>query len=272
MNRTVFYLSDGTGITAETLGHTLLTQFDSNPFRQVTLPFIDSVDKASAVVQEINCVAAADGCRPIVFSTLIDAAAQEQVAQSNALVLDLFSVFIRPLELELAQRSSHTTGRSHGMADRASYGVRIEALNFALHHDDGASTKHYGDADVILIGASRTGKTPTCLYLAMHFGICAANYPITVDDLDSNQLPRVLWPHRERLYGLTIDPERLHQIRNQRRPGSEYASLPQCRKELRHVESVYRSEGISSLNTATMSIEEIASRVLQDARLERRLF
>lgn len=272
MKRTVFYISDGTGITVETLGHTLLTQFENIPFRQITLPFVDTVEKAAAAAAEINRCAADEKNRPIVFSTLIAAPLQEQVAQSNALVLDLFSVFIRPLELELEQRSSHTTGRSHSIADRAAYNIRIEALNFALQHDDGASTRHYDHADVILVGVSRTGKTPTSLYLAMHFGIRAANYPMTADELEANGLPRLLRPHRKRLYGLTIDPERLHQIRSERRPNSSYAALPQCRREVEDVEALFRLEGIPCLNTATMSIEEIASRVLQERKLERRLF
>lgn len=272
MKRTVFYISDGTGITAETIGHTLLTQFETVEFRQVTLPFVDTVQKADSAVRDIERAAHEDGGRPIVFSTLVDPPLQERVAGSGALVLDLFSVYIRPLEDELERRSTHTTGRSHGMADRASYNIRIEAVNFALQHDDGASTRHYDQADIILIGVSRSGKTPTCLYLAMHFGVRAANYPITADDLDATRVPPLLRPHRERLYGLTIDAERLQQIRSERRPGSRYASLAQCRREVTDVEDMYRSEGLRFLNTTTISIEEIASRVLQDTGIERRLF
>lgn len=272
MRRTVFFISDGTGITAETLGHTLLTQFNDLETVEVTLPFVNTPGSAAAAVEHINRAAAQDEARPIVFSTLVDPAVFDQVANSEGLVLDLFNVFIRPLELELERRSTHTRGRSHGMVDPARYKFRIDTVDFALHHDDGASTSHYDEADVILVGVSRTGKTPTCLYLAMHFGVRAANYPLTPEDLDSQRLPAVLERHRARLYGLTARPERLHQIRSERRPNSRYASLPQCRKEIQEVEGLFRAEGIPYLNTDAVSIEEIASTVIQQRGLKRSLF
>ena len=272
MKRTVFFVSDGTGITAETLGHTLLTQFEQVEYRQRTLPFVDSPEKARASVEFVNSTTAEDGKRSIVFSTLVDPVIQEIVAGSNALVLDFFGVFIAPLAAEMGMAPTRTTGRSHGIVDRASYYVRIDAINFALQHDDGASVQHYDEADVILIGVSRSGKTPTCLYLAMQFGVRAANYPLTGDDGDSTMLPKHLKPFKERLYGLTSEPERLQQIRSERRPGSRYSSLAQCRREVHDAEALYRQEGLLSLNTATMSVEEIATKVLQERGMERRLY
>ncbi len=272
MQRTVFYVSDSTGITAETLGHTLLTQFDTIEYRQITLPFVADVDKAEQAVRQINGAAERDGQRPIVFSTLTSSELCEAINRCDALVLDLFSAFIRPLEREFNRGSSHVRGRSHGLVDRASYEIRIEAVDFALSHDDGASTRHYGDADIILIGVSRSGKTPTCIYLGMRFGIRAANYPITEEDLNDGKLPRVLMPYRDRLFGLTIDAERLRQIRNERRPNSRYASIAQCRIEVREVESLFRANNINYLDTSSTSIEEIASRLLQGTGLKRRLY
>ncbi len=272
MERTVFYVSDSTGITAETLGHTLLTQFDSIEYRQVTLPFVADMDKAREAVRQINEAAERDGHRPIVFSTLTSSEVYEAVTRCNALVLDLFSVFIRPLEREFNRGSSHVRGRSHGLVDRASYEIRIDAVDFALSHDDGASTRHYGDADIILIGVSRSGKTPTCIYLGLQFGIRAANYPITEENLVDGRLPEVLIPHRNRLFGLTIDAERLRQIRSERRPNSRYASVSQCRTEVREVESLFRAHGIKYLDTSSTSIEEIATRLLQETGLKRRLY
>ena len=272
MRRTIFFVSDGTAITAETLGHTLLTQFEQVEYRQRTLPFVDSVEKAKATVTVIDSTAVDEGVRPIVFSTLVSPEIQEVVAGSNALVLDFFGAFIGPLESELLVRSTHTSGRSHGIGDRASYYFRIDAINFALQHDDGASAQHYGEADVILVGVSRSGKTPTCLYLAMRFGVRAANYPLTGDDGDDSVLPVVLRPFRERLYGLTSDPERLQQIRRERRPNSRYASLTQCRREVQDAEALFRQEGLLSLNTATMSVEEIAAKILHERGMERRLY
>ncbi len=272
MERTVFYVSDSTGITAETLGHTLLTQFDTIEYCQVTLPFVADMDKAREAVRQINEAAERDGHRPIVFSTLTSSEVYEAVTRCNALVLDLFSVFIRPLEREFNRGSSHVRGRSHGLVDRASYEIRIDAVDFALSHDDGASTRHYGDADIILIGVSRSGKTPTCIYLGLQFGIRAANYPITEENLVDGRLPEVLIPHRNRLFGLTIDAERLRQIRSERRPNSRYASVSQCRTEVREVESLFRAHGIKYLDTSSTSIEEIATRLLQETGLKRRLY
>ena len=272
MKRTVFFVSDGTGITAETLGHTLLTQFEKFEYRQRTLPFVDSPEKAKAAVEFVNATAVEDGNRSIVFSTLVDPATQEIVTKSNARVLDFFGAFIGPLAAELGVAPTPTTGRSHGIVDRASYYVRIDAINFALQHDDGASAQHYDEADVILIGVSRSGKTPTCLYLAMQFGVRAANYPLTGDDGDSTLLPKRLKPFKDRLFGLTSEPERLQQIRSERRPDSPYSSLAQCRREVYDAEALYRQEGLLSLNTATMSVEEIATKVLQERGMERRLY
>jgi regulator of PEP synthase PpsR (kinase-PPPase family) len=271
VNRSVFFVSDSTGITAETLGHALLAQFDNIDYGQVTVPFVDTPEKAEQAVSRIGTAALSDGHRPIVFSTLTDTSLLRVLERSNALVLDLFSVFLRPLELELNRGSAHVTGRFHGQVDRASYQARIEAVEFALKHDDGASVRHYGDADVVLVGVSRSGKTPTCVYLSMHFGVRAANYPITDEDLEIGELPGVLAPHGERLYGLTIGPERLHQIRTERRPNSQYASIARCRREVRQVEDMFRGAGVAFLDTSAISVEEIATRVMQATGLRRRI-
>ena len=272
MQRTVFFVSDSTGITAETLGHALLTQFDDLHYRQVTIPFVRDNGRAAKAVHEINAAAENDGVRPIVFSTLTDSHAQEAVSECRALVLDLFSAFLHPLELEFKRGSSHAAGRSHGLVDRAIYEVRIDAVDFALTHDDGASPAGYSDADLLLVGVSRSGKTPTCVYLSMQFGIRAANYPLTEDEAAGSGLPRALAAHRAQLFGLTIDPERLHHIRKQRRPDGQYASLTQCRKEVSDAEALFQREGIPFMNTSAVSIEEIATSILQETGIERRLF
>lgn len=272
MERTVFFVSDRTGITAETLGHSLLTQFDNIHFKQINLPYVDSMEKAEHVVEQINRAAREDGARPIVFSTLVDARVRTVVAECDGVFLDFFDTFIGPLERELGVKSSHTVGRSHGLVDLTMYGGRMEAVNFALNTDDGTTTQHYDQADIILIGVSRSGKTPTCLYLALQFGIRASNYPLTDEDLTDSQLPSALEPFRHKLYGLTIDPLRLHQIRTERKPDSRYASLRQCQNEVQQAEALYRIKGIPFLNTTTMSIEEIATTILHETKLKRRLY
>ncbi|HEY5789365.1 MAG TPA: pyruvate, water dikinase regulatory protein [Gammaproteobacteria bacterium] len=270
--RTVFIVSDRTGITAETLGHSLLTQFDSIDFEQVSLPFIDTVDKARAAAERIHAAGIHDGHRPIVFSTLVDPEVRAVLNTVDALFFDFFATFIGPLEKVLQRSSSHMVGRSHGLADLRSYMTRMEAINYSLNHDDGLNSQGYEHADMILVGISRSGKTPTCLYMAMSFGIRAANYPLTEEDLGHLDLPPELAPYRERLYGLSIDPRRLREIRQERRPDSRYASLAQCRYEVSRAESLFRREGITCLNTSFSSIEEIATAILHQAGLKRRLF
>jgi hypothetical protein len=269
--RTIFFLSDQTGVTAETLGHSLLTQFDSQKFRQVTLPFIDSEDKAREAVAKINKAAENSAARPVVFSTLVHDEIRAIVRQVNCLHLDIFDVFLEPLESELRQKSSHTTGRAHGMSDIESYMKRIEATNFALANDDGGVTRNYEMADVILVGVSRSGKTPTCLYLALQYGVYAANYPLTDEEFDSGTLPDILVKQRQKLFGLTIAAARLRQIRRERRPLGNYASAQQVNYELRQAEKIFEKYGIPHVDTTEFSVEEIASRILDSTGVERRV-
>lgn len=270
--RTAFFVSDRTGITAEMLGHSLLTQFDDIGFDQVTVPFIDTVAKAQALAERIDSAAARDGLRPIVISTLVNEELSAILHRTNALMLNCFETFIRPLEAELGLKSSHHVGRSHSMIDPVSYSKRIEAVNFTMTHDDGSSTREFRDADVILVGVSRSGKTPTCLYLALQYGVRAANYPFIPEDFPAMQLPDSLAGFRSRLYGLTIAAERLHQIRTERRPGSKYASLANCEHEVREAEALMRQTGIPYLDTTSKSIEEIASTILHETKLSRHLY
>lgn len=269
--RTVFFLSDQTGVTAETLGHSLLTQFEEHEFDQITLPFIDSVDKAEAAIRHINAVSLEQGARPIIFSTLVHEDLRKRFLHASGLFLDFFKMFLGPLEQELQVKSSVTSGRAHGMKDAVKYDKRIEATNFALNYDDGGSTTGYDKADVILVGVSRSGKTPTCLYLALTYGIFAANYPLAEDELETGELPRVLRLHRDKLYGLTIDPERLVQIRRERRSSGRYASAKQVTFELRAAEALFRKFQIPHVNTTSFSIEEISSTILSSTNVERRV-
>lgn len=270
--RTAFFISDRTGITAEMLGQSLLTQFDEIDFERVTLPFVDSVEDAGDAMAKVNAAAERDGVRPIVFSTLVDDAVRKVIANMNALVLDLFEMFIVPIEAELGLRSSHSVGKSHSAANFNSYNQRIEAINYTLSHDDGITNRNLEDADIILVGVSRSGKTPTCLYMALQFGIRAANYPLIPEDLQIMQMPPPLKAFRQKLYGLSIAPERLQRIRAERRPDSKYASLANCRFEVQAAEGVMRESNIPYLDSTTKSIEEIATTILHEAHLVRRVY
>ena len=270
-DRTVFFVSDGTGITAETFGHSVLTQFDLR-FRQIRLPFIDSADKAHDAVRRINDTYNAEGKRPIVFSTLVQQELSDIVRKSTGMHMDLIQTFVDPLEQELGIKSTHTVGRSHNIADSNDYKNRIEAINYSLAHDDGQSHKNLSNADVILVGVSRSGKTPTSLYMAMQYGIKAANYPLIPEDFERGQIPSGLVPFRNKIFGLSIAPDRLSEVRNERRPGSKYASLENCRYEVNEAERMMQREGVRWVSTTVKSIEEIATMILQELKLDKRAY
>src|SRR4051812_4328625 len=270
-DRTFFFVSDGTGITAETFGHSVLTQFELR-FKQIRLPFIDTLDKAYDAVRRINEAFETDGKRAIVFSTLVKAELSMVVRQSMGLHMDLIQTFVEPLEQELGVKSTHTIGRSHNIADSDEYKNRIEAINFSLAHDDGQSNKNLAMADVILVGVSRSGKTPTSLYLAMQYGIKAANYPLIPEDFERGKLPSGLVPFKSKIFGLSISPDRLSEVRNERRPGSKYAALENCRYEINEAEKMMRREGIRWMSSTAKSIEEIATMILQEIKSDRRAY
>ena len=272
-HRTVFFISDRTGITAEMLGNSLLTQFEDIRFRRVTIPFVDSAEKVADALRQVNATAAAEGKRPIVVSSVVDETMSEMIRRdAQALTLDMFQTFIQPLEAEFGAKSSHAAGRSHGVANSHEYFARMEAINFAQSHDDGAVTRDLDKSQVILVGVSRCGKTPTSLYLALQFGLRAANFPLTPDDFVDRHLPASVLPFRERLFGLTIQPERLRDIREERRPGSHYATLENCRQEIREAEHLMQQHGIPMLDTTSKSIEEIATTIVHRAKLARRVY
>lgn len=268
--RTICFVSDRTGVTSETMGHSLLSQFEGLRFRTVTMPFVSSVEQARGVVGRINTIAQQEGSRPIIFCTLVDDQVRATVKQANGLFLDFFAAFLGPLETELAMASAHASGRAlHGASSDPTYTARINAVNFALANDDGAGARNYRSADVILIGVSRSSKTPTSLYMALQYGTFAANYPLAEEDLESGDLPSVLLPYRSKLYGLTIKPERLQQIRSERRPGSRYASAQQVLYEVRSADSLLQRLSVPFIDVTDCSIEEIASRILDQMGLVR---
>jgi regulator of PEP synthase PpsR (kinase-PPPase family) len=270
--RTAFFISDRTGITAEMLGHSLLTQFENIEFKQVTIPFVDTIEKARDAANHIEQARASDGSRPLVFSTLVNQEIAKIIAGTDALFLDFFQAFNGSMEKELGVKSSHAMGRSHSLKNSYDYQARIEAVNYTLGHDDGVSIRDLNQADIILIGVSRSGKTPTCLYMAMQFGIRAANYPLLPEDFSSMMLPPQIKPFRLKLYGLTINPTRLQQIRNERKPDSHYAAFSNCQFEVKEAESLMRQEGIRYIDTTTKSIEEIAATILHQASLVRHIY
>ena len=267
--RTVFFVSDGTGITAETFGNAILAQFEIQA-KHVRLPFVDSEDKAHHAVAQINAIALQEGVKPIVFTTLAkDELLEILNVHANALLMDMFSTFVKPLEIELGMKSIHRVGRFSDVSKSKSYHDRIEAINFSLAHDDGQKNTDLEKSDVILVGVSRSGKTPTSLYLAMQHGLKAANYPLIPEDFERQQLPPALVPHLGKVFGLSISADRLSEIRHERRPHSQYADLANCQREVAAAESMMKRHGIRWLSTTTKSIEEIATTIIQEIKPER---
>ena len=267
MQRTAFFISDSTGITAETLGQSLLAHFDGISFRKIFLRYIDDETKAHRAVERINRAAVEDGAPPLIFDTVVDSGIRAIISASDGYVMDIISTFMSPLEAVLGVSARHTIGRPQVATLDQQYRSRIDAVHYALDNDDGAMVNRYTEAQLILIGVSRSGKTPTCLYLAMQAGIFVANYPLTDEDLDAPRLPEPLLPHRHKLFGLTIDPERLSSIRHERRANSDYASLTRCEDEVRLAEALFQRNNLPFIDTTHRSIEEIATKILVEKGL-----
>lgn len=269
--RAVFFISDRTGVTAENLGNSLLNQFNGIAFECTTVPFVDSMQRAESLLEQILECARLRNEKIIVFSSLVNAELRTVFDYHDAIFhIDFFNTFIPSLEGVLQKPSSMIVGLTHGIINEKRYDERMEAVNFALNNDDGITEKNYDEADIILIGVSRSGKTPTCLYLALQYGILAANYPLTPEDLDHAQLPRMIKNHRSKLFGLTIDYQRLSRIRQERRPNSKYANQTHCDYEVRTAESLFKRFDIPYLSTTHKSVEELAAAIIQLKQLIRR--
>ncbi len=269
--RTIFFVSDSTGITVEKLGHSLLSQFPDINFQTVSLRYVDSKKKAESLRVEIEDAAKKTGMPPIIFSTLVESELREIVRTDAAVLLDLFEIFIGLLEVPLNQKATPTAGHAHYVAEPDKYMARMDAVNYALRYDDGLGVGEsgYAQADVILLGVSRCGKTPVCLYLAMQYGIFAANYPLVDEDLQTAALPASLRAFKPKLFALTIEPLRLQKIRTRRQTGEEYAKIAQCRREVAQAETLFSENQLIVLDTSTISIEEIATQILMQLRLNR---
>ena len=270
MKRTAFFISDSTGITAEVMGESLLSHFPNITFERHTLPYIDTPERAQEAADKINQAAAADGLAPIIFDTLIDQSISDIVKKSEGFFIDVLDTFLAPLEKALDSPSSYNIGRPKIATENSHYNRRIAAIHFALDNDDGGKIHKYGEADIILVGVSRSGKTPTCLYLALQSGIFPANYPITEDDIENMRLPKAVQGYRDKLFGLTIQADRLRSIRNERMADSRYASAKQCELEIQEAEYMFQQNNIPYIDTTDFSIEEISTRILAETGIQRR--
>lgn len=267
--RKVYFLSNRTAITAETLGQSLLAQFPDIHFATQTVPYVDTLAKAEKLAECIALENKNAPLKPIIISTLASVEISHVMKKLDAIYLDPFDRFLPDLENLLHAHSIHESGQSHRIGNQSIYELRMKAIDFSVLHDDGLSTRQYDEADIIVIGVSRSGKTPTCLYLALQYGLKAANYPITEEDMESESLPESIQAYGDKLFGFSTTPERLAHMREQRRRNSRYASLPQCRFEIRAAEQMFRDYRIPYINTSSMSIEEIATKVVEVFGLKR---
>ncbi len=266
--RTVFFVSESTGITAETLGHSLLSQFPHIDFTYHQRPFVNSEKKARKLVKEIDQESKDKHYKPLVFATMPEHNINQILEQADCHYYEVFESILDQIGHDLHTEPTRESGLSHGLINEKSYDARIDALNFTLKHDDAMVLKTLGEADVIIVGVSRSGKTPTSLYLALKFGIKAANYPITADDFDKNELPQVLLDNRNKLFATTIKAKRLHQIREKRRPNSQYSSLDTCKAEIKKAQKLYEKYSLIPMDVTTQSIEELAAQIVRKLNLK----
>jgi len=269
--RYVFFISDSTGLTAEGLGNALLAQFVNIDIEKVFLPYTDTAEKARKAILRIKSSVQLGDERPLIISTILDPVIREIISHSEGYVIDIFGSFLFGLEEELGEKSASRVGESHVNPSDKKALMRIDAVNYALDNDDGIKVNKYDMADIILVGVSRSAKTPSCLYMAMQFGIFAANYPLTEEDLEIAKLPQKLMPYKDKIFALTIAPNRLSEIRNERRSGSKYASVKQCQWEVREAELIYKKMGFPVLETTSLSVEEIGAQILLKRNISRRL-
>ncbi len=266
--RIIFFISDSTGITVEKWGHSLLSQFPDIDFQIISLRYVDSLEKIAKTRKQIEMAAKNSGMPPLVFSTLIELPLRAALKTEVAVFLDMFENFLDLLEESLQQKATHVRGSTHRITGQGTYMVRMDAVNFALRNDDGLRTQDYAQAEVILLGVSRSGKTPVCLYLAMQYGIFAANYPLVGEDLQFSLLPPLLQRFRQKLFALTIEPQRLQKIRSQRHSGRHYAQIGQCRQEVAQAEELFAVNHLPVLDTSSVSVEEIATQILMQMQLK----
>ena len=268
--RPAFIISDRTGVTAGTMAHSLLSQFPNIEFERHTIPFVDADDKVKSCIRQINHSYKVHKVRPLVFVSFMDNNFTHELEKSEGRIINLFQPLIHKLEGYLRTDSSHKVGQAHGMSGTGEqdYMHRIDAINFSMRYDDGVRTGNYHKADLILVGVSRAGKTPTSLYMALHYGLNTANYPLADDDFEKGTLPDALIESRDKLFGLAIDPLQLHMIRQKRRANSKYSALSQCRREVIQAQQFYKRYRIPHVDSTAMSIEELASLIVHRMNLE----
>jgi len=262
-NRAVFFVSESTGITAETMGHSLLSQFPHIDFTYLQRPYVNTLEKAKELVNEISQVSKEQGFKPLVFATMPETYINKTLENADCHYYEIFENILDKIGQDLHTKPTRESGLSHGLVNEKTYDARIEALNYTLKHDDAMVLKTLDQADVIIVGVSRSGKTPTSLYLALKYGIKAANYPVTDTDFDKGDLPEVLIDNQDKLFATKIEANRLHEIREKRRPSSQYSALATCIDEIKKAEELFDKYNLKPMDVTHQSIEELSAHIVR---------
>lgn len=261
MPRSVFFVSDSTAMTAKGLGRSLLSQF-ATPFKEHLRPYINTEERIAILINDIEKSFIEDQEIPIVFASIMDDHLMYRLSSHFSHVIDIFRPFMHSLEVLMQAKSSKEVGQAHKVSNELAYQKRITAIDFTLATDDGLKTCDYDHADIILLGVSRSGKTPTALYLALNFGLKVANYPFTADDLPQFSLIKDHIVNRHKLIGLSISEERLFSIRKERRAEGGYSNKANIYQELTALHNLFQQEKIPFIDTTTRSVEEIAASIV----------
>ena len=254
-------VSDSTGETVNTIARACIVQFEGVEVEEHIWPMVRTKKQLEDICAEIE---AEPG---LVMFTLLDGALRNQLQSFCRGVripcISVLDPFIAAFGSYLGVESRGLPGRQHAMDSE--YFDRIDAMNFVMHHDDGQAVGNLKEAQVILVGVSRTSKTPTCVYLANR-GIKAANVPI----VPNAPLPEALTNAKHALVvGLTEDPVRLVQVRRNRlrmsqdEPDTEYTSLESVKAEVAAARRLFNKHGWPVIDVTRRSIEETAAAVLQ---------
>ncbi|VAW33202.1 Phosphoenolpyruvate synthase regulatory protein [hydrothermal vent metagenome] len=266
-SKDIYYISDSTGILAINLGQALICQFPEVNFHEEKFPFINTRAAARSTLNYI--LKQSGGRQPLIFSTLVDPKIRKIFDHPQVELFDICGGFLNRLEDCLETKAMMMPGFAR-QVDNVSMARRAEAINYCLSHDDGTKLDEYDEAEVILLGVSRAGKTPVSVYLSTQMGLKSANYPLTSSDLDSYSLPDAIRRNRKQAVGLTTSPELLQSMRQKRYPDSKYASRAVCRQELQQAQQIFMKYNLPTINTADKSIEELAAQISQEIGLYRK--
>jgi regulator of PEP synthase PpsR (kinase-PPPase family) len=260
---TVFILSDGTGETASTMVRAALVQYSDRDIQIVRCKNIRTEEQLAPLIED------AQQQKGIIVYTMVSQQMRRKVFESASEKgiphVDLMGPLLNAFDAYLGENpSDHTAGLLRAVDD--SYFKRIEAIEYTVKHDDGKTVRDLDQADIILVGISRTSKTPLSIFLS-HKGWKVANVPLVLNTPIPQELFKV---DQRRIVGLTIDPSSLNRIRKKRLekfgqdPGGEYANMGHIQKELDYSNEVFKQNRKWPVFDVTdRALEETAAEIIR---------